>query len=262
MDDNKLKQIEKLTIKQLALTKELAQQKEEMEKRAAELAIANKELAFQNDEKEKYATARQQSEKLLKTSLVRYKKLLDGTITAFSTVMEVHDPYTSGHQVRVSKLATAIANKLDIDSDMVEIIRIAGLLHDIGKMYVPAQILSKPSKLNDLEYSMVKIHSEAGYNILKSIDFEGDVAEIVYQHHEKMDGSGYPRQLKGKQILKAARILCVADVVEAMMSHRPHRSALGLTAALEEIERGAGTIYDTDSVNICVKLFRDEGYEI
>ncbi|HZK62199.1 MAG TPA: HD domain-containing phosphohydrolase, partial [Anaerovoracaceae bacterium] len=132
----------------------------------------------------------------------------------------------------------------------------------IGKMYVPAQILSKPSKLNDLEYSMVKIHSEAGYNILKSIDFEGDVAEIVYQHHEKMDGSGYPRQLKGKQILKAARILCVADVVEAMMSHRPYRSALGLTAALEEIERGAGTIYDTDSVNICVKLFRDEGYEI
>src|SRR5665648_955956 len=127
-----------------------------------------------------------------------------------------------------SKLATTIANKLDIDSD--------------------------------IEYSMVKIHSEAGYNILKSIDFEGNVAEIVYQHHERMDGSGYPRQLKGEQILKEARILCVADVVEAMMSHRPYRPALGVTAALEEIEQGAGTIYDADCVNICLKLFRDEGF--
>src|SRR5665648_1052166 len=223
---------------------------------------AERELVFQNKEKEKRATELQQSAGLLKTSLGRYKKLLDGTVIAFSTTMEVRDPYTSGHQIRVSKLATAIANKLDIDCDIVEIIRMTGLLHDIGKMYVPAELLSKPSKLSDLEYSMIKVHSEAGYNILKSIDFEGPVAEIVYQHHEKMDGSGYPRQLKGEQILKEARILCVADVVEAMMSNRPYRTALGIDAALEEIERGAGTIYDADCVNTCVKLFRDEGYEI
>src|SRR5665648_28124 len=257
-NDEKEKRAAELVI----ANKELIHQNDEKEKRAAELVIANKELAFQKEEKEKRATELQQSAGLLKTSLGRYKKLLDGTVIAFSTTMEVRDPYTSGHQIRVSKLATAIANKLDIDCDIVEIIRMTGLLHDIGKMYVPAELLSKPSKLSDLEYSMIKVHSEAGYNILKSIDFEGPVAEIVYQHHEKMDGSGYPRQLKGEQILKEARILCVADVVEAMMSNRPYRTALGIDAALEEIERGAGTIYDADCVNTCVKLFRDEGYEI
>ncbi len=160
------------------------------------------------------------------------------------------------------KLATAIAQSLGFNQKNLDDVRISGLLHDIGKMYVPAEILSKPTKLSDLEYSMVKVHSEAGYNILKPIDFDGPIAEIIYQHHEKLDGSGYPRQLKGEQILKEARILCVADVVEAMMSNRPYRPALGLDAALAEIEAGAGTTYDADCVTACVKLFRDEGFEI
>ena len=198
----------------------------------------------------------------LKVSVQRYKNLLDGTVTAFSSVMEMRDPYTCGHQKRVSKLAKDIAVKLGMSWDDIETVQMAGLLHDIGKMQVPAEILSKPGKLIPLEFSIIKVHSEAGRDILRSIDFTGPIAEIVYQHHEKMDGSGYPRQLKGKQILLAARIICVADVVEAMVSDRPYRPALSLDAALAEIERGAGIEYDINCVNACIKLFRDEGYEI
>lgn len=195
-------------------------------------------------------------------SLEKYRKLLDGIVTALSAVVEVRDPYTSGHQNRVSKLATTMAILLDLDEDAVETVRITGLLHDIGKMYVPTELLVKPTKLSSLEYEIIKIHSEAGYNILKSVDFTGPIAEIVYQHHERMDGSGYPRKLKTGEILMEARIISVADVVEAMMSHRPYRPAKTFDEALAEIERGAGTAYDRDCVQVCLNLFRDKGYQL
>ena len=198
----------------------------------------------------------------LKVSVQRYKKLLDGTVAAFSSVMEMRDPYTCGHQKRVSMLAKDIAVKLGLSQNAIETVQMAGLLHDIGKMQVPAEILVKPGKLTPLEFSLIKVHSEAGRDILKSIEFTGPVAEIVYQHHEKMDGSGYPRQLIGEQILIEARIICVADVVEAMVSDRPYRPAFSLDAALAEIERGAGIEYDINCTNACVKLFRDEDYKI
>jgi putative nucleotidyltransferase with HDIG domain len=198
----------------------------------------------------------------LKVSVQKYKNLLDGTVAAFSSAMEMRDPYTCGHQKRVSRLAKDIAVKLGISWEDIETIQMAGLLHDIGKIQVPAEILAKPGKLTPLEFSIIKVHSEAGRDILKSIDFAGPIAEIVYQHHEKMDGSGYPRQLKGEQILLAARIICVADVVEAMVSDKPYRPALSLDVALAEIERGAGIEYDINCVNACIKLFRDEGYKI
>lgn len=195
-------------------------------------------------------------------SLEKYRKLLDGIVTALSAVVEVRDPYTSGHQNRVSKLATTMAILLDLDEDAVETVRITGLLHDIGKMYVPTELLIKPTKLSSLEYEIIKIHSEAGYNILKSVDFTGPIAEIVYQHHERMDGSGYPRKLRTGEILMEARIISVADVVEAMMSHRPYRPAKTFDEALAEIERGAGTAYDRDCVQVCLNLFRDKGYQL
>jgi putative nucleotidyltransferase with HDIG domain len=147
------------------------------------------------------------AQKAMAASLEKYRKLLDGIVTALSAVVEVRDPYTSGHQNRVSKLATTMAIQLNLDEDAVETVRITGLLHDIGKMYVPTELLVKPTKLSPLEYEIIKIHSEAGYNILKSVDFTGPIAEIVYQHHERMDGSGYPRKLKAGEILIEARII-------------------------------------------------------
>lgn len=202
------------------------------------------------------------AQKAMAASLAKYRKLLDGIVTALSAVVEVRDPYTSGHQNRVSKLATTMAILLDLDEDAVETVRITGLLHDIGKMYVPTELLVKPTTLSSLEYEIIKIHSEAGYNILKSVDFTGPIAEIVYQHHERMDGSGYPRKFKTEQILMEARIISVADVVEAMMSHRPYRPAKTFDEALAEIERGSGTIYDRDCVQVCLNLFRNKGYQL
>lgn len=207
-------------------------------------------------------TARRLAQNAMAASLEKYRKLLDGIVTALSAVMEVRDPYTSGHQNRVSKLATAMAIELGLDEDTVETVRITGLLHDIGKMYVPTEILVKPTTLSPLEYEIIKIHSKAGYNILKSVDFTGPIAEIVCQHHERMDGSGYPQKLKGEEILMEARILSVADVVEAMMSHRPYRPAKTFDEALAEIEHGAGTLYDRDCVQVCSNLFRDKGYQL
>lgn len=202
------------------------------------------------------------AQKAMAASLEKYRKLLDGIVTALSAVVEVRDPYTSGHQNRVSKLATTMAIQLNLDEDAVETVRITGLLHDIGKMYVPTELLVKPTKLSPLEYEIIKIHSEAGYNILKSVDFIGPIAEIVYQHHERMDGSGYPRKLKAGEILIEARIISVADVVEAMMSHRPYRPAKTFDEALAEIENGAGTLYDQDCVQVCSNLFRNKGYQL
>jgi len=176
-------------------------------------------------------------------------------------MIEVKDPYTSGHQKRVSQLATAIAERLNLSHDKVEGIRIASLIHDIGKIGIPTEILSKSTILSDIEFSLIKAHSQIGYDILKSIDFTYPVAQIVLQHHEKIDGSGYPNHLKSAEILLESKIICVSDVVEAMSSHRPYRPALGIDAALEEISQNKGILYDPEVVDVCLKLFKEKGFK-
>lgn len=207
-------------------------------------------------------TGRKQSAEALKRSVEKLRQALGGTVQAIAMVVEARDPYTAGHQRRASDLARVIAMEFGIDGDQVEGIRLAGMIHDIGKVSVPAEILSKPTKLTHIEFSLIKVHSQAGYDILKEIEFPWPIAQIVFQHHERMDGSGYPQGLKGEEILPEARILAVADVVEAMASHRPYRPALGIEAALDEIACGKGILYDPDAVDVCLRLFRERGYKL
>lgn len=195
------------------------------------------------------------SEKKLRTSLL-------DSIMALAAIVEMRDPYTAGHQRRVSELAVAIATELQLPEDQIEGIHLASVVHDVGKIRVPAEILSKPGRLSPLEFDLIKEHARNGYDILKSIDFPWPIAEIVLQHHERLDGSGYPQALKGDQILLEARVLAVADVVESMVSHRPYRPALGLEAALEEITSHRGTQFDVAVVEACTRLFRERGYQI
>ncbi len=191
----------------------------------------------------------------------RLKKTMDATIEIMSDMIEVKDPYTSGHQYRVCQLAVRIARVMKLPEDKIEGIRIASLIHDIGKIALPAEILSKPTKLTDIEFSLIKGHSKIGSDILKSIDFSYPIAQIVLQHHERINGSGYPNELKADKILIEARILGVADVVEAMSSFRPYRPALGVDAALEEITQNKGTLYDPEVVDICLGLFKDKKFK-
>jgi len=187
-------------------------------------------------------------------------KTFDDTILAFSTIVEIKDRYTAGHQIRVARIAEAIAREMKLNDEEARVVRIAGIIHDIGKIYVPADILSRPGKLTNLEFEIIKTHSQYGYDILKTIDFPWPIAQIVLQHHEKLDGSGYPNRLKGDEILLYTRILTVADVVEAMASHRPYRSSLGLDRALQEISNNSGKLYDPDAVDACVKIFTEKGF--
>jgi putative nucleotidyltransferase with HDIG domain len=174
----------------------------------------------------------------------------------------MRDPYTAGHQIRTADLASAIATEMGLPQDKIDGLRMASSIHDIGKLSIPAEILSKPTKLTDIEFSLIKEHSQSGYEMLKNVESPWPLAQIVYQHHERMNGSGYPRNLKGDEILIEARIMAVADVVEAMASHRPYRSALGIEAALEEIEKNKGILYDNDVAVACLRLFREKGYEL
>lgn len=190
------------------------------------------------------------------------KQLLEATVQAIATTVEARDPYTAGHQRRVANLAVAIATEMGLPSEQIEGLRLAAILHDIGKIHVPAEILASPRKLTAAEFEIIKTHPAVGYNILKDIAFSTPVAQIVWQHHERLDGSGYPRGLKGGQILLEARILCVADVVEAMASHRPYRPGLGMPKALEEISEHKGPIYDADVVDACIRLFQEKHYEL
>ncbi|MDD4962980.1 MAG: PAS domain-containing protein [Gallionella sp.] len=187
---------------------------------------------------------------------------LDHAVTAIAATVEMRDPYTAGHQRRVALLAAAIAKEMELPEQQVEGLRMAGVVHDIGKIHVPAEILSNPSKLTAAEFEIIKTHPLAGYDILKGIDFPWPVAEIVYQHHEKLDGSGYPRGLKGEEILLEARILTVADVVEAMASHRPYRPGFGIFPALQEIARNRGKFYDERVTGACLRLFMEKNYEL
>jgi HD-GYP domain-containing protein (c-di-GMP phosphodiesterase class II) len=181
-----------------------------------------------------------------------------------SVITQISDPYTYGHERRVGAIAAAvaIAEELGFDPYRIEGIRIAGFMHDIGKISVPAEILAKPGKLTYVEFQLVKRHSQDGYQILKGINFPWPVAEVALQHHERLDGSGYPRGLKADAILMEARIMSVADVLEATASHRPYRPALGIDRALSEVEQGRGILYDPVVVDACLKLFREKGYQL
>lgn len=198
--------------------------------------------------------------KELRVSEVKLRNSLMDFITAIGATIEMRDPYTAGHQRRVASLAVAIGNELLLSRDEIEGLRLASVVHDIGKIRVPAEILSKPGKLSDIEFSLIKQHVENGYEILKAIDFPWPIAQIVLQHHERLDGTGYPYGLKAESILLEARILAVADVVEAMMSHRPYRAALGIEVALQEIELNSGKSFDAHIVSACLKLFRESDY--
>jgi len=186
---------------------------------------------------------------------------LEGTIRALADTTEARDPYTAGHQKGVAELSVAIAVEMGLPKDTVETVHMAGLVHDIGKIATPAEILSKPGKLTDVEFGLIKVHSQSGYDILKGIDFPWPIADAVLQHHERMNGSGYPNGLVGDEICMEARILAVADVVEAMANHRPYRPALGIDAALDEIEKRKGDAYDLAVADACITLFRDRGFQ-
>jgi putative nucleotidyltransferase with HDIG domain len=198
----------------------------------------------------------------LKDVLVTLRKALGGTIEIVASMVERRDPYTAGHQRRVANLARAIATEMGLSQDQIDAIRLAGVIHDLGKISVPVEILTYPGKLGDVEMALIKRHPDVGYETLKMIDFPWPLAQIVRQHHERMDGSGYPLGLTGKQIMPEARVLCVADVVEAMVTHRPYRPALGLEKALDEISRNRGILYDTMVVDAALKLLKEKGFQI
>ncbi|MGZ5006701.1 MAG: HD-GYP domain-containing protein [Methylobacter sp.] len=183
-------------------------------------------------------------------------------VTAIASTVEMRDPYTAGHQRRTAHLASAIARELQLPEDQIEGLNLASVVHDIGKIRIPAEILCKPGRLNELEFGLIKLHPETGYEILKSIDFPWPIAKAVLQHHERLEGSGYPHGLKDEEILLEAKIIAVADVVEAMISHRPYRAGLGVDAALNEITQHKGVLYDSSVVNACLTLFHEKDYKL
>jgi len=196
----------------------------------------------------------------LEAALAELSQTIEGVFRAMEITVESRDPYTAGHQRRVAKLSRAIGAEMELEEERLKAIRYSALIHDLGKIAVPAEILSKPSSLSDTEMNLVKSHPRVAFDILKGIHFVWPIADIVLQHHERMNGSGYPQGLRDSQIIMEARILSVADVVEAMTSHRPYRPALGLDKALAEISQGQGRLYDQEVVQACLHVFRDNGF--
>jgi len=205
---------------------------------------------------------RNRAEMELKTGLQRIHKAFSGIIEAMQHAIEHRDPYTAGHQRKVANLALAIARELRMPEERIEGLRMAGLIHDLGKISIPSEILSKPRKLSKLEFGIMQTHPQVAYDILKPIEFPWSVAEIIFQHHERLNGSGYPRGIIGESILQEAKILAVADVVEAMASHRPYRPSIGIRYALNEVEKNKNELYDLEVVETCLALFREKGYEL
>ncbi len=203
---------------------------------------------------------RMRAEAVMAKSIKNLRAMLNKTVNALAIVTEIRDPYTAGHQHRVAHLACAIAQEMNLSKKQVESINIAGILHDIGKIFVPSEILSKPGKLTELEMQLIKTHPLVGKEIVEPIPFDFPISKIIAQHHEKLNGSGYPYGLVGSQISIEARILAVADVVEAIASHRPYRPALGMDTALDEIQRHRGTFYDSEVVDACLSLFQNKGF--
>ncbi len=207
-------------------------------------------------------TERKKKEEELKQSLEKLHKAMGGIIQVIARTVEIRDPYTAGHQKRVSNLARSIAQEIGMPKDQIEAVRMAGMIHDLGKISVPAEILTKSTSLSELEFELLKVHPQTSYDILKDIDFPWPIARIVLQHHERMDGSGYPAGLKGNEILKEAKIIMVADVVEAIASHRPYRPAHEIDVALDEIDGNKGILYDPEVVDACLRLFREKGFKL
>ena len=205
-------------------------------------------------------TRLKEAEAEVERGLNKLHRALQGTVAALANTVETKDPYTAGHQMRVAQLAGAMAQELGWSPDQVRGIQVLGLLHDLGKIAVPAEILSKPGIISPAEFNLIKAHPQVGYDILKDIEFPWPVAQAVLQHHERLNGSGYPSGLTAGEIIPEARVLAVADVVEAMASYRPYRPALGIETALEEITNHKGTLYDPAVVDICVKLFTEKGF--
>jgi putative two-component system response regulator len=208
----------------------------------------------------RYAVERKRTEEKNQETMEHLRKAVHTTIQVLLLAIETKDPYTAGHQRRATDLARAIATDMGLPQNIIEGIRIAGAIHDIGKIPIPVEILSKPSKLSTIEYSLIKEHARHGYEILNDVESPWPLAEMAHQHHERMDGSGYPLGLKGKDILLEARILAVADVVEAMASFRPYRPTPGIDAALEEIEKNVEVLYERAAVEACLRLFREKGF--
>ncbi len=223
--------------------------------RTAELTKLNEQLKLEIVE-------RGLAEERLQQSYNRLQQNLDETVNAMSLTVEERDPYTAGHQRRTADLAMQLASQIGLSAHAVKGIHMAGLIHDIGKISIPAEILSKPGRLNAAEIQLIRRHPQAAYDILKKIDFPWPVDLIVLQHHERIDGSGYPQGLTGGETLIEARILCVADVVEAIASHRPYRPALGIDKALAEISANSGRLYDPHVVAACLRLLREESYQL
>jgi putative nucleotidyltransferase with HDIG domain len=215
------------------------------------------ELSRANDELHGKVLETRRSEDYLQSTLDRLERSLEGTFRAMSLALELRDPYMAGHQQRVSSLAVAIAQEMNLPWEKIEGIRFAGIIHDVGKIATPAEIMAKPTRLTKSEFQLIKDHPRVGYEMIKDIAFPWPVAHIVLQHHERLDGSGYPEGLVGDAILPEARILAVADVVEAVCSLRPYRPALGIEKGLEEIRKGRGLRFDTRVVDACVRLFRE-----
>jgi len=225
-----------------------------VQERTRELAEANQDLQIEIAE-------RKRAQQELNESFLRLKKAMEETVNALISAVEIRDPYTAGHQLRVATLSREIGLAMGLAKNEIDGIRIAAILHDIGKIYVPAEILTKPSSLTETEFSMIKNHPLAGYDILKTIDFDLPVAKIVYQHHERIDGSGYPQGLAGNEIMLEARIVNVADVVDAMISQRPYRTSQGIDEALHELQKNAGIRYDEEVVHVCLDLFNNHGFQ-
>jgi PAS domain S-box-containing protein/putative nucleotidyltransferase with HDIG domain len=202
------------------------------------------------------------SRQTLEKTLKKLRNALGGTIQAMALTVETRDPYTAGHQRGVSNLARSIATEMGVPANKIQGIRFAGVIHDIGKICVPGEILSKPGNISNNELGLIKEHSQVGHNILKTVDFPWPIAQIVLQHHEKMNGTGYPDGLSGENILLEARIVAVADVVEAMASHRPYRPSLGIDMALKEIQKNKNEFYDPQVVDACLRLFNEKGYRL
>ncbi len=197
----------------------------------------------------------------VRLNLDKLRRAMEGIVEAISVTVEMRDPYTAGHQKRVADLACAIARDLQLTEDEIYGLQMASVIHDLGKITVPAEILSKPGQLSGLEYELIKSHVQAGYDILKQIDFPWPLADIILQHHERMDGSGYPNGLKQEEILLPARILSVADVFETIASHRPYRPSLGLQSAMDEIRENRGRLYDSRVADVCLALIAEDRFQ-
>jgi PAS domain S-box-containing protein/putative nucleotidyltransferase with HDIG domain len=224
-----------------------------VEERTADLSKTNALL-------KKEITERKRAEEDRQKSFEKLRRSLESTVSALASALEMRDPYTAGHQKRATELACAIAEEMGLPEEQIAGIRMAGLIHDIGKINIPAEILSKPGSLKEIEYSLFKNHPQIGHDIVKGIEFPWPVAQILLQHHERMDGSGYPQGLAGKEIILEARILAVADIVEAIASHRPYRPGRGAGDALEEIIHDKGLLYDPEVVDACLRVFYEKGF--